>query len=74
MTCLSIEDTMDVIEDTILLLYFFRKKGRNRCSMEKEKQRQLTVRPNFELEKIEKIILYPYRGPEIICDSRYFFK
>ena len=42
--------------------------------MEKEKQRQLTVRPNFELEKIEKIILYPYRGPEIICDSRYFFK
>ena len=50
---LPVEDIMDDIEDTILLLWLFRKKRKSRRLMEKKKQRKFWVRPIFRKRKLK---------------------
>ena len=70
---LSVEDIMDDIEDTILLLWLFRKRRKSRRLPEKKSQKKLRVRPIFRKTKLKgefhRLIqdLQPF-------DSEYFLK
>ena len=50
---LSLEDKMDDIEDTILLLWLFRKTRKSCRLIEKNKQRKFWVRPIFRERKLK---------------------
>ena len=50
---LSLENKMDDIEDTILLLWLFRKRRKSYRLIEKKKQRKFWVRPIFKERKLK---------------------
>ena len=50
---LFLGDKMDDIEDTILLLWLFRKRRKSRRLMEKKKERKFWARPIFRERKLK---------------------
>ena len=70
---LSLEDKMDDIEDTILLLWLFRKRRKSRRLIEKKKQRKFWVRPIFRERKLKGEFHTLIQDLKLF-DSEYFFK
>ena len=64
---------MDDIEDTILLLWLFRKRRKSRRLIEKKKQRKFWVRPIFRERKL-KGEFHIFIQDLKLFDSEYFFK
>ena len=64
---------MDDIEDTILLLWLFRKRRKSRRLIEKKKQRKFWVRPIFRERKLKREFHTLIQDLKLF-DSEYFFK
>ena len=64
---------MEDIEDTILLLWLFRKRRKSRRLIEKKKQRKFWVGPIFRQRKL-KGEFHALIQDLILFDSEYFFK
>ena len=64
---------MDDIEDTILLLWLFRKRRKSRRLIEKKKPRKFWVRPIFRERKLKGEFHTLIQDLKLF-DSEYFFK
>ena len=75
---LSLEDKMDDIEDTILLLCLSRKRRKSRCLMEKKKKRKFWVKSIFRVRKLKgefhTLMEFHTLQDLKLFDSGYFFK
>ena len=72
LNCLSLEDKMDDIEDTILL-WLFRKRRKSRRLIEKKKQRKFWVRSIFREGKLKGEFHTLIQDLKLF-DTEYFFK
>ena len=70
---LSVENIMDDIKDTILLLWLFRKRRKSRSLMQKKKERKFWVRPIFRERKLKGEFHALIQDLNLL-DTEYFFE